>query len=90
MNPKFLLIAIALFANLTPALATTCTAKIKSGKTPYPHVKANIDIPFWSHSIEGYEKVKVFVGERLLMVPIKNLYDISPGCSELKKYIENY
>ena len=96
MNWKSLLLLVAFLANCAPAFAATCTAKIRSGKSPYSHIKANQNISFWAYS-EGtlgeypqYGVTKSFVGDRMLIVPVRDLYDISPGCSKLKEYKENH
>jgi len=99
MNWNFVLVVAVLLANTTPVFASICTAKIKSGKSPYPlnkALKTNEDIPFWSYAIgtlgsyPQYGVVKSFIGDRLMTIPVRDLYDISPGCAKLKEYKENY
>ena len=96
MNWRSLFLVVVLFANCTPVFASTCTAKVKSGKSPYSHIKANKNISFWSYSVgtlgeyPQYGVTKSFVGDRMLMIPVRDLYDISSGCAELKEYRENY
>lgn len=87
---------VAMIALASPAHASTCTAKIKSGKSPYSHVKANQNISFWSYSVgtlgeyPQYGITKSFVGRGLMMIPVRDLYDISPGCAKLKEYKESF
>jgi len=96
MNWKFVLVVGALLAHASPVFASPCTAKIKSGRSPYPHLKTNQNISFWSYTIgtlgsyPQYGVVKSFIGDRLLTVPVRDLYDISPGCAKLKEYKEGY
>ena len=90
MNWRVLFFVVALFANCAPAFAATCTAKIKSGKSPYAHIKTNQNIDFWSFSLEGVNSERNLIGDRMLMIPVRDLYDISPGCAKLKEYKESY
>jgi len=96
MKSKILFLVVALLIFPTPIFASTCTAKIKSGRSPYPHLKANQSISFWSYvvgtvgSYPQYGVVKSFIGDRMLTIPVPDLYDISPSCAKLKEYKENY
>ncbi len=88
----FILLLHLLFLGATaPAYSQNCTARIKQGKSPYAHINAGQKLNFWSYSVgtlgeyPQYGVVKSFVGDRMLMVPVKDLYDISPGCSRLKR-----
>ena len=93
---KILILVAALLVYPAPIFASTCTAKIKSGRSPYSHLKANQNISFRSYvvgtvgSYPQYGVVKSFIGDRMLTIPVPDLYDISPGCSKLKEYKENY
>lgn len=90
---KNLLLIVALLVCPAPIFASTCTAKIKSGRSPYSHLKANQSISFWSYTVGSHPQdgvVKSFIGDRMLTIPVPDLYDISPGCSKLKEYKENY
>jgi len=72
------------------ARAAGCTAEIKTGKSPYPHYKANTPISFHSYSMQRWgasPPIKHLVGERLLTIPISDLKNLSAGCSKLKRYI---
>jgi hypothetical protein len=92
----FILSLHLLLVSAAPAYSQDCTARIKQGKSPYPHIKSGQKLIFWSYSIgtlgeyPQYGVVKSLVGDRLLMIPVKDLYDVSPGCSRLKEYKENY
>lgn len=90
MNFRAFFFMVALIALASPAHASTCTAKIKSGKSPYSHIKANQNIKFWAYSLEGANSEKNLVGDRMLMIPVRDLYDVSPGCANLKEYNESY
>lgn len=94
MKNLFLIVALVVYT--LPVFASTCTAKIKSGRSPYPHLGSNQSISFWSYvvgtvgSYPQYGVVKSFIGDRMLTIPVPDLYDISPGCSKLKEYREKY
>jgi len=86
------LLGMALFTALTSAVnASTCTAEIKPGKSPYPHIKTNTPIAFHSYSLKSASGsppyVKYLVGDRMLEVPVSDLKNISTGCSSLKQHI---
>ena len=93
---KIFILVVALLFCSAPAFASACTAKIKSGRSPYSHLKANQNITFWSYvvgtvgSYPQYGVVKSFIGHGMLTIPVPDLYDISSGCSKLKEYKENY
>jgi len=73
------------------AHAAGCTAEIKTGKSPYPHYKANIPISFHSYGMytqsNASTPTKYLIGERSLTIPISDLKNLSTGCSKLKRYI---
>lgn len=92
MPLKQLLAIGVLILFVVPVEAAGCTAKIRSGRAPFSHVRANTPISFWSYTVgtngsyPQYGVHKSFVGDRQLMIPVNDLYDISPGCSSLPKY----
>lgn len=73
------------------ANASTCTAAIKPGRSPYPFIKTNTPISFHSYSLKSATGsppyVKYLVGDRMLEIPVNDLKNISAGCSKLKEYI---
>lgn len=93
---KILFLVVSLLVYSAPVFAFPCTAKIKSGRSQYPHLKANQNISFWSYTIgtlgsyPQYGVVKSFIGDRLLTIPVRDLYDTSSGCAKLKEYKEGY
>ena len=95
MKPAKLITACALLVSVVvsrPAYGEPCTAKIKSGKSPYTHVKENQPIKFWAWELSttGDDPVlkKRFLGDRMLTIAEQDLYDASPSCASLNKYNE--
>jgi len=90
---RFLALACAAAICITlPANAASCIAKLKTGKAPYPHIPENKTTTFWSYSVgtlgthPQYGIVKSLVGDRQMMIPVRDLYDLSPGCNSLPEY----
>ncbi len=94
---RFLFLALPLsLLGAVPVYSQDCTARILQGRSPYPHLKSGQRIKFWSYTVgtlgayPQYGVVKSFIGDRMLTIPVRDLYDISPDCSQLKEYRERY
>jgi hypothetical protein len=87
----FVLLLLLFYSH--PVSAASCTAKIKTGRSPYAAAPENVRLNFlayWVGTLGTYPQygiMKSFVGDRFLMVPANDLYEISPGCVQLRQHI---
>lgn len=78
-----------MFAPMGQVQAADCTAEIRPGKAPYPHIRTETPIPFHGYNLKSPTGSAPFtpylVGDRMLEIPIDDLMNLSPGCRELKQ-----
>lgn len=92
-SPIFMLgICSAVLAAGNPSQASQCSARVKAGTTLSREISPGTPVSFhsWMYSNTGDDpRMRLYyVGHRMLMAKVSDLYEVSPGCSSLPKFSE--